>query len=214
MRERRPNMKMFWHDTKIVLNTLAVILIVSFIGGSIYLHKSGYSLEVKADEMKNITLPNFEHDSNQQFLDNVNQCIDYIYHSTSDVFPVNRELLLAQASLESGWGTSRFAREGHNLFGMRTYDLQEPHMLPSNKPRKWGVKVYEHECDSVLHYINTLNNGTAFAKYQELRNNGEDNPFKLLYTLEAYASDKNYFPKIEGIIKLIRKEYILNFIRD
>ena len=207
-------MKMFWHDTKIVLNTLAVILIVSFIGGSIYLHKSGYSLEVQADEMKNITLPNFEHDSNQQFLDNVNQCIDYIYHSTSDVFPVNRELLLAQASLESGWGTSRFAREGHNLFGMRTYDLQEPHMLPSNKPRKWGVKVYVHECDSVLHYINTLNNGTAFGKYQELREQGVDDPIKLLHTLDAYASDKDYFVKIERIIEKIRTEYVLNYVKQ
>ena len=207
-------MAKFWHDTKVVLNTLAFVFVVLFISGAIYFYKSPYNIEVRADETLTIEKPDFEHNSNQQFLDDVNKCVDYIYHTVSDVLPVNRELLLAQAALESGWGTSRFAREGHNLFGMRTYDLQEPHMLPSNKPRKWGVKVYEHECDSVLHYINTLNNGTAFAKYQELRNNGEDNPFKLLYTLEAYASDKNYFPKIEGIIKLIRKEYILNFIRD
>lgn len=207
-------MKAFWHDTKVVLNTLAFVFVVGAILTTIYLYKSPYTLEVKADETVVIEKPDFEHNSNQTFLDDVNKCVDYIYHSTSDIFPVNRELLLAQAALESGWGTSRFAREGHNLFGMRTYDLQEPHMLPSNKPRKWGVKVYEHECDSVLHYINTLNNGTAFSKYQELRDNGEDDPIKLLHTLEAYASDKDYFIKIERIIKKIRSEYVLNYIRD
>ena len=70
------------------------------------------------------TLPNFEHTNNQQFLDNVKQCVDYIYHTTTDIYPVNLELLLAQAALESGWGNSRFALEGHNLFGIRTYDLK------------------------------------------------------------------------------------------
>ncbi len=184
------------------------------IAGITYAHKNNLNVEVKADEVITLTLPDFEHTSNQQFLDNVNQCVDYIYHTTTDVFPINRELLLAQAALESGWGTSRFAREGRNLFGMRTYDLREPHMLPSNKPKKWGVKVYEHECDSVLHYINTLNNGTAFGKYQELRDNGENDPFVLLMALDAYASDKNYFPKIKGIIKKIRKDYKINTIED
>ena len=202
-------MKQFWYNFKIVLNTLAfVIVVLSCVG--IYHY---YTIQVEAKERTLVELPDFEHTNNQQFLDNVNQCVDYIYHNTSDIFPVSRELLLAQAALESGWGTSRFAREGHNLFGMRTYDLQEPHMLPSNSPKKWGVKVYMHECDSVLHYINTLNNGTAFEEYQKLRDEGETNPIKLLHTLDAYATDKNYFAKVESIINLIRKEYSLNYIK-
>jgi len=202
-------MKQFWYNFKIVLNTLAfVIVVLSFVG--IYHY---HTIQVEAKERTLVELPDFEHTNNQQFLDNVNQCVDYIYHNTSDIFPVSRELLLAQAALESGWGTSRFAREGHNLFGMRTYDLQEPHMLPSNSPKKWGVKVYMHECDSVLHYINTLNNGTAFEEYQKLRDEGETNPIKLLHTLDAYAADKNYFAKVESIINLIREEYSLNYIK-
>ena len=160
-----------------------------------------------------IALPDFEHTNNQQFLDNVNQCVDYWYHNTTDVYPVNRELLLAQAALESGWGNSRFALEGKNLFGIRTWDLSEPHMqiLSTNKPKKWGVKVYDHECDSVLHYITTLNNGHAYDKYRELRDNGEKDPFVLLQTLDAYASDVHYFAKVEKIIELIREKYKLNY---
>ena len=167
----------------------------------------------KLEVIQHIEKPDFEMNSNQTFLDSVNACIDYVYHTTSDVYPINRELLLAQAALESGWGTSRFAKEGKNLFGMKTFDLREPHMLPSNKPKTWGVKVYDHECDSVQHYINVLNNGKNFTAYQELKYSGENDPFKLLETLTSYASDENYFPKVKGIIKLIRKNYELNYIR-
>jgi flagellum-specific peptidoglycan hydrolase FlgJ len=155
-----------------------------------------------------IKRPDFEHNSNQSFLESVEGCIVYISKTTTDILPVNSELLLAQAALESGWGTSRFAREGKNLFGIRTYDLREPHMLPSNKPKKWGVKVYQHECDSVQHYMNILNDGSAFTSYQEMRDTiGIDDPFKLVFTLDAYATDKNYFDKVKSIIKKIRKDY-------
>jgi Bax protein len=155
-----------------------------------------------------ITRPDFEHNSNQSFLESVEGCIVYISKTTTDILPVNSELLLAQAALESGWGTSRFAREGKNLFGIRTYDLREPHMLPSNNPKKWGVKVYQHECDSVQHYMNILNDGSAFTSYQEMRDTiGIDDPFKLVMTLDAYATDKNYFDKVKSIIKKIRKDY-------
>ena len=91
---------------------------------------------------------------------------------------------------------------------MKTFDLREPHMLPSNKPKKWGVKVYEHECDSVQHYIDILNNGTAFEDYRVLKHEKDINdPFQLLVTLDAYATDEHYFDKIRRIIKKLRTDY-------
>jgi len=170
----------------------------------------GYNQEQIMAEERLITKPDFERENNLTFLNSVNQCVEYIYNTTTDVYPVNKEILLAQAALESGWGNSRFSLEGRNLFGMRTYDLREPHMLPSNKPKKWGVKVYDHECDSVQHYILTLNNHSA---YEDYRKGLEDNidVFKLVETLGAYASDKNYFPKVKRIITKIREEYKLDY---
>ena len=180
------------------------VFVTLFFIGVFYLYVQDGKLRAESVTPKK---PDFEHTNNQQFLDNVLQCVDYVYWKNKDFEKVNVELLLAQAALESGWGDSRFAKVGKNLFGIRTYDLQDPHMLPSNTPKKWGVRVYEHECYSVEHYIKILNNGTSFEDYRKLREDGIDDPFKLVETLGAYASDKNYFPKIKSIIKTIRNEY-------
>ena len=191
---------------KTMIRTLMFVFVVLFCATTFYY----YTEQGNARAEENIPkLPNFEHTNNQQFIDNVVQCVNYIEHNTTDVYPVNLELLLAQAALESGWGNSRFARVGKNLFGIRTYDLKEPHMLPSNNPKKWGVKVYSHECDSVLNYMKVLNNGGAYEKYRELMNNGENDPYILVETLDAYASDKYYFSKVKSILTKIRSEYAI-----
>jgi len=192
---------------KNVIRTLMAVVVVMFCTGTFLYYVKDTTARAEASIP---SLPDFEHTNNQQFLTNVLQCVEYIDHTTTDIYPVNIELLLAQAALESGWGNSRFARVGKNLFGIRTYDLKEPHMLPSNNPKKWGVKVYSHECDSVLNYITILNNGSAYKKYRQLREDGIDDPYILVETLDAYASDKNYFSKIKSILTKIRSEYKIN----
>lgn len=189
---------------KIFIRTMMAVIVILAIVTTVYFYIQDTKGRAEASIPQK---PNFEHTNNQQFLVNVLQCVDYVYWKNKDFEKVNVELLLAQAALESGWGDSRFAKVGKNLFGIRTYDLQDPHMLPSNTPKKWGVRVYEHECYSVEHYIKILNNGTNFVDYRKLREDGIDDPLLLVETLGAYASDKNYFPKIKSIIKKIRKEY-------
>ena len=191
---------------KTIIRTLMFVFVVLFCATTFHYYTEQGNARAESLKPK---LPDFEHNNNQQFLDNVVQCIYYIEHTTPDIHTVNLELLLAQAALESGWGNSRFARVGKNLFGIRTYDLKEPHMLPSNNPKKWGVKVYSHECDSVLNYMKVLNNGGAYEKYRELMNNGENDPYILVETLDAYASDKYYFSKIKSILTKMRSEYAI-----
>ena len=207
---------------KTILYTLMFVFIVTFIGTIYYTYNNSIAKEQEqisnevANTLEVITdweKPDFERANNQTFINSVGQCVNYIYNTTTDVIPVNFEVLLAQAALESGWGNSRFALEGKNLFGIRTYDLTEPHMLPSNNPKKWGVRVYMHECDSVQHYIDILNNGGAYEKYRELRDNGETDSLKYVETLGAYASDKHYFGKIKGIIKKLREDYDIPIIK-
>jgi len=207
---------------KTILQTLMAVVVIMFIAG-IWYSVSAEKEKVKAEtlelEVQEVvdtleaitthTRPDFERSNNQTFVDSTVACVNYIYNTTTDVFPVNLELLVAQAALESAWGNSRFALEGRNLFGIRTYDLREPHMLPSNNPKKWGVKVYMHECDSVQHYINILNNGSKFEEYRKKRDNDVTDALQLVDTLGAYASDKNYFPKVRRIIKMLREDYTI-----
>ena len=209
-------MKLFVDRLKTVLYTL---ISVAVIGSGFWIWSSYENSKVNAQEIEtqeivdtleaivSVTKPDFERANNQTFLDSVGACVNYIYNTTTDIIPVNFEILLAQAALESGWGNSRFALEGKNLFGVRTYDLREPHMLPSNNPKKWGVRVYMHECDSVQHYIDIINNGSAYEKYRELRDNGIEDSLQYVETLGAYAADKKYFPKLRSIIKKLRTEY-------
>lgn len=205
---------------KTIFQTLMAVTVILVFSG-IYYTISAENEEATAAKLENeieqvvetleaITthkLPDFERANNQTFIDSVGACVNYIYNTTTDVTPVIYEVLLAQAALESGWGNSRFSLEGKNLFGIRTYDLREPHMLPSNNPKKWGVRVYMHECDSVQHYMDILNNGSAYEKYRELRDNGIEDSLLYVETLGAYAADKKYFPKLRSIIKKLRTEY-------
>ena len=201
---------------KTILYTLIVVFIVTFIGSIYYTYNNSVAKESEqianevADTLEQIVefeKPDFERANNQTFINSVGQCVNYIYNTTTDIYPVNFEVLLAQAALESGWGNSRFALEGKNLFGIRTYNLTEPHMLPSNNPKKWGVRVYMHECDSVQHYIDIINNGSAYEEYRKLRDNGVEDSLLYVETLGAYASDKHYFGKIKSIIKKLREDY-------
>ena len=207
---------------KTILYTLMFVFIVTFVGSIWYTYNNSIAKEQEkfdtevAETLEEITeweKPDFERANNQTFINSVGQCVNYIYNTTTDVYPVNFELLLAQAALESAWGNSRFALEGKNLFGIRTYNLTEPHMLPSNNPKKWGVRVYMHECDSVQHYIDILNNGGAFEEYRELRDNGETDSLVLVNTLGAYASDEHYFGKVTRIIKMLREDYDIPVIK-
>ena len=201
---------------KTILYTLMFVTIVGAGFGVYHLYEDSKAnaIEIETqevvealEEIIKVTKPDFERANNQTFINSVGACVNYIYNTTTDVIPVNFEVLLAQAALESGWGNSRFALEGKNLFGIRTYDLREPHMLPSNNPKKWGVRVYQHECDSVQHYIDILNSGSAYEKYRELRDNGVEDSLQYVETLGAYAADEDYFPKIKRIIKKLREEY-------
>lgn len=82
---------------KTIVRTLMFVVVVLFCVSTLHFYK------IQANESLP-TRPNFEHTNNQQFIDNVNQCIDYIYFYDKTVNKVDKDLLLAQAALESGWG--------------------------------------------------------------------------------------------------------------
>lgn len=83
-----------------------------------------------------------------------------------DVIPVS--LVLAKAALESGWGSSRFARKGNNFFGMRTYDKDVPGFAPK-KAEGFKVIKYKSITHGVRFYMLNLNTHSAYSKLRGAR---------------------------------------------
>ncbi|MBU4260747.1 MAG: glucosaminidase domain-containing protein [Proteobacteria bacterium] len=84
-----------------------------------------------------------------------------------DVLPVS--LILAQGALESSWGSSRFAAEGNNLFGIWTWGTKG--MIPANREEGAMHKVasYDTLLDSVRAYLLMINRLPAYTSLRELR---------------------------------------------
>ena len=141
-------------------------------------------------------------DSKDNFVYSVNHCITHLYQFVPEEKQIPRELIIAQAALETGWGKSRFANEGNNLFGIRTWNKDEPHLLPIpwTKWPGWGVKVFETKCQSVAAYIDIINEVFAYEEFREVRKQG-GSVFELADTLTKYASKENYTDLVKQVIK-------------
>ena len=79
-------------------------------------------------------------------------------------------LAVAQAANESAWGTSRFAREANNLFGIWTYDEDKGIVPLKRAPGKTHlVRKFSTEAESIRYYMLTLNSHPAYAELRNLR---------------------------------------------
>lgn len=77
---------------------------------------------------------------------------------------VPNSIVLGQAALESGWGQSRFFREGNNIFGMWSYNSNEPRLKASLKRENDQIHVrrYENYSQSIDDYFKTLATARAY----------------------------------------------------
>ncbi len=85
-----------------------------------------------------------------------------------DALPV--EMALIQAAKESGWGSSRFARAGNNLFGQWCF-RNGCGLVPNGRDPgdKHEVAVFRSVRSSVRSYIHNLNTNIAYSHFRDLR---------------------------------------------
>ena len=88
---------------------------------------------------------------NKDFVQRIFRCVEGLYANYNQ-YPLARQvpfdLIVAMAAYESAWGQSRFAKEGNNFFGIRTWSLDTiPHMKAKGNPNApWGVRKYKSLC--------------------------------------------------------------------
>jgi flagellum-specific peptidoglycan hydrolase FlgJ len=74
--------------------------------------------------------PKIETYSDEIFIKTMQKCIAYLNLELHKNEQIPDELIIAQAIIESNAGTSRFAKEGNNLFGIRIWN-RDKGMLPA-----------------------------------------------------------------------------------
>jgi len=133
-----------------------------------------------------------------------------------DVVPSS--LILAQAANESAWGTSRFAREGLNLFGIWCY-TPGCGLTPKrrNANAKHEVRSFDSLEDGIAFYIHNLNTGRAYSKLRKLRAASRAEPVKptglhVAPGLIKYSERGQAY--VDEIRQMIRQNHLSNYLID
>ena len=208
-----------WFYTKVIFAVLA-LMTATYWWGTYNPNKSAVS-KVNADldefymnkiEDMDLKEPEFAYNNDIQFIRAMHKCIDYINFKTPKHLRVPYEMIIGQAALESAWGASRFATEGNNLFGIRTFSESVPHLKPSGVEKwpGWGVRVFASKCDSVKEYIRLLNEHSAYKEFRVKRQlmldkNRPLDSFVLIKTLDAFSTTKDYDKRVIRMINKIKK---------
>ncbi len=90
--------------------------------------------------------------------------------SRIDIVPPS--LAIAQAAIESGWGTSRFTTEGNALFGQWDEE-SDTSMIPTgrDKGRTYAIRRFSTLLGSIKAYMHNLNSHRAYRKFRAARAN-------------------------------------------
>ena len=202
-----------WFYTKVLFAVMA-LMTATYYWGTYNPNKSAIAVvnddldKFYMNKIKEMDLqePEFTYINDTQFIRSMHKCINYINFNTPKHLRVPYEMIIGQAALESGWGSSRFAKEANNLFGIRTWTKSMPHLRPQgiDKWPGWGVRIFASKCDSVKEYVRLLNEHPAYEKFRELRKKTKDS-LQLIKTLDAFSTTKDYDERVARMIFKIRE---------
>lgn len=117
--------------------------------------------------------------------------------------PHPKSIAIAQAAMESSWATSRFFRVANNIFGVWSFDKDEPRVAALKKRgnKTIWVKKYHSIEAAIYDYYRTLGRSSAFAEFRQTRMETDD-PFILVTKLDRYSEKGSlYGEELTAIIK-------------
>ncbi|BCV36730.1 MULTISPECIES: glucosaminidase domain-containing protein [Shewanella] len=130
-----------------------------------------------------------------------------------DVIP--ESMVLIQAANETGWGSSRFAREGLNFFGQWCFK-KGCGLVPQSRSEGMSheVAVFKSVDDSVASYMRNLNSNAAYSLFRSIRADlrSQQEPLtaeKLVYGLVNYSERQEAY--IDELLDMLRhnEEYLV-----
>lgn len=115
-------------------------------------------------------------------------------------------IVLAQAAVESGWGSSRFFLEANNIFGIWSFNKKEKRIpaLGMRGDKTIYVRKYDSIEESIRDYFQTLGKGSSFKNFRANRLISSD-PLELIKDLRYYSElREEYVKKLERVIEYNR----------
>jgi Bax protein len=120
--------------------------------------------------------------------------------------PHAKSVAIAQAAMESGWATSRFTRVATNLFGVWSFNKNEPRVAAGKKRAKKTIyiKKYSSIEASIRDYYKILATGRAYVAFKDVKMANND-PYKLVKKLDKYSEKgAEYGKELAAMIKYNR----------
>lgn len=111
-------------------------------------------------------------------------------------------IMLAQAALETGWGSSRFFVHANNTFGVWSFDPNESRIraLETRSGKPVYVRKYENLSLSIIDYYKVIARG-PYAEYREQRIESDD-PYEMVDYLFRYSEiGQEYTQRLKTVMR-------------
>ena len=135
---------------------------------------------------------------------------EWLFNTAEKVYLTNKnnvipnDIILAINGGETGWGTSRFWKEGsNNLFNFQSFNDKEESIAAQNSNAK--IKKFKTAEDSIKQFLNWIENKDSYAGVREeikLYNEGEGSKERIIDAIAktGFAEDKKWSGKIKSIL--------------
>lgn len=181
------------------INLVAAVLVIFalglclYIGHSVYEHYEQQEIQRRAQQNKQYFIKQIAGEA---------QTMQSVYH-------VPASITIAQAILESNWGTSQLASRYHNLFGIKgTGPTSRSLSTKEYVNGKWVVtngqfKTYDSWDDSIKDHTRLMLNGTANNKnnYYGVTHAANYKDAANALQRAGYATDPDYANKLINVIE-------------
>ena len=128
---------------------------------------------------------------------------DKIEEVLKRMHPHPTSIILAQAAIESGWGTSRFCREANNIYGIWSYSYKEKRIRAGESRNGTDIylRKYDSLFESIYDYLFTIAKANAYKQFREARLYS-DNPYRLIWYLSNYSEMRyEYVRSLRNVIE-------------
>lgn len=112
-------------------------------------------------------------------------------------------LILTQGAIESAWGTSRFFKEGNNIFGMWAMSKKEPRIKSKERRTDFTVylRAYPDLKESVEDLVGVLSRVNVYSGLRKAVNEEQSPQYIAKYLIKYSEQGKEYVNKVQTVLR-------------